>query len=187
MLENKEFNMATPKQIAANRRNAKKSTGPKTGQGKATSSRNAMKHGILGTDMAHGGEDPAAFDALVEALREDLEPVGALEHGLVDQIAIAFWRNKRLAKAERDVLNHKREEPTIKYESILDNTPLHTTIKTIPVDIGTIDINKRMLFGRYQVMITNEIKRNLDMFYSARERRIESLQGVAEEIDTDLN
>lgn len=38
--------MATPAQIAANRRNALKSTGPKTGQGKRASSRNAVKHGV---------------------------------------------------------------------------------------------------------------------------------------------
>lgn len=179
--------MTTSKQIAANRRNAKKSTGPKTEEGKAISSRNAMRHGIFGTDMAHGGEDPEAFDALVEALREDLKPVGALEHSLVDQIAIAFWRNKRLAKAERDVLNHKLEEPQLKYESDLDGMPFSSPVKTIPVDIGTIDISKRMLFGRYQIMITNEIKRNLDMFYNARERRIESLPVIIEGDNSDLS
>ena len=51
--------MATEKQIQANRNNAKKSTGPRTEQGKAASSQNALKHGLLARDAVLPGEDPA--------------------------------------------------------------------------------------------------------------------------------
>ena len=38
--------MATEAQINANRRNAQKSTGPRSPEGKAATSRNALKHGL---------------------------------------------------------------------------------------------------------------------------------------------
>lgn len=66
--------MATEKQIAANRANAKRSTGPKTAAGRARSSRNAYRHG-LSRDLPL--DDPAfrtRRDALMQALLEDKEP-----------------------------------------------------------------------------------------------------------------
>ena len=71
------------KKLEANRRNAKKSTGPKTKLGKSWSRLNASKHGILSSALlikeGQGAEDPAEFDALMNALEKDLVPVGALE------------------------------------------------------------------------------------------------------------
>ena len=54
--------MATDAQIQANRENAKKSTGPRTPEGKARVSKNALKHGLLAQDSVIPGEDPAEFD-----------------------------------------------------------------------------------------------------------------------------
>lgn len=53
--------MATPAQIAANRRKAQKSTGPKTPEGKQTVSQNAVRHGLLSTNVLLPGEDPEAY------------------------------------------------------------------------------------------------------------------------------
>ena len=54
--------MATRAQIKANRNNAKKSTGPRTEEGKAVVAKNALKHGLLARDTVLPGEDPANFD-----------------------------------------------------------------------------------------------------------------------------
>ena len=56
--------MATKRQIAANRRNARKSTGPRTPDGKAQSSRNAVRHGILARNLMLVGEFRQEFDQL---------------------------------------------------------------------------------------------------------------------------
>ena len=53
---------ATVKQIKANRRNSKKSTGPITEPGKKNSSRNALKHGLRSKELVLPGEDPAGYD-----------------------------------------------------------------------------------------------------------------------------
>jgi hypothetical protein len=94
----------SPKQIEANRRNAKKSTGPKTTNGQAVSKMNALKHGILSKEaVVHGRcirESKREFAALHQRLWEDLNPVGLLEEILADQIVTAHWRLRRLLKAE---------------------------------------------------------------------------------------
>jgi hypothetical protein len=68
------------KQIAANRRNAQKSTGPQTPAGRAVSKMNALKHGILSKEVVVRGrcikEDDREFAALNQQLWEDLNPVG---------------------------------------------------------------------------------------------------------------
>ena len=57
--------MATPAQIEANRRNAQRSTGPRSVEGKAVSRFNALKSGIDAKSLVIPGEDPAELEALV--------------------------------------------------------------------------------------------------------------------------
>ena len=94
----------TQKQIEANRRNAQKSTGPKTPQGVAQSKMNALKHGILSREvLVHGrniNESSREFTALHQRFTQSLNPVGPLEEMLVDQIVTAHWRLRRALAAE---------------------------------------------------------------------------------------
>ena len=53
--------MATKKQIKANRRNSKKSAGPKTPEGKAAVAQNASKHGLTSRNLVLSDEDAGAF------------------------------------------------------------------------------------------------------------------------------
>ena len=68
--------MTSEKQIAANRRNAMKSTGPKTREGKAASTSNSLKHGLSAQRIVVSGEDPDEFERLIRQLEHELEPVG---------------------------------------------------------------------------------------------------------------
>jgi hypothetical protein len=92
------------KQIEANGRNARKSTGPKTPAGRAVSKMNAMKHGMLAKEvLVHGKyikESDREFAALHQRLWKDLNPIGTQEEMLVDQIVTAYWRLRRALKAE---------------------------------------------------------------------------------------
>ena len=93
--------MTTPKQIAANQRNAKKSTGAVTVEGKERSSLNAVKHGILSERALLPHESRKDYSCLLEALIDEFKPEGAYESFLVDKIALVMWKHKRLAVAER--------------------------------------------------------------------------------------
>ncbi len=92
--------MATKAQIKANRENAKKSTGPRTAEGKERVSLNALKHGLLAQDAVLPSEDPAEFDRQLRDLEHDLRPENSLEFELVRQIADAQWRMRRLVRIE---------------------------------------------------------------------------------------
>jgi hypothetical protein len=75
--------MASIKQIEANRLNATKSTGPRTAQGKSTSSLNALKHGIFAEAPIIIGEDPDAFNMLRESYLDRWQPAAPEEIALV--------------------------------------------------------------------------------------------------------
>jgi hypothetical protein len=93
----KSINTTQPKRTRAetNRENAKKSTGPKTAEGKAASSKNALKHGIYSKFACIPGEDPEKLDALREDLRAEHQPASLTEEMLVDELAHHYWRIQR--------------------------------------------------------------------------------------------
>jgi hypothetical protein len=97
--------MTSEKQARANRRNALKSTGPKTPDGKAAIRYNATKHGLLSREILLPGEDKAALRELDELLREELQPVGELENLLIDRIVAAHWRLRRLGRVEAGIFS----------------------------------------------------------------------------------
>ena len=98
--------MSTEKQKKANRENAKKSTGPRTDEGKARSSKNAIKHGLLARDAVMAGEDPAEYDRCFQELEENLFPKNAIEFCLVRQIADSEWRLRRIERLEAGLCTH---------------------------------------------------------------------------------
>jgi hypothetical protein len=91
-------------QLAANRRNARKSTGPKSANGKAVSKMNALKHGLLAQTVVVRGfklkESTNEFKKLCQEYYAELAPEGPLEEMLVDQIVQAAWRLRRARMAE---------------------------------------------------------------------------------------
>ena len=97
--------MVSQRQLEANRANAKRSTGPKSASGKARSGLNAVTHGLTSRQLVVGAEKPEDFDAFREALFADLEPSGALQCELVDEIARFQWRLRRIPVLEADLLN----------------------------------------------------------------------------------
>ena len=90
------------RKLEANRRNAQRSTGPKTPKGKRTISRNATKHGILAGEVVNTalGERREDFYALLKELWEHHKPVGRAEEMDVEKIAVGSWRLKRVFRAE---------------------------------------------------------------------------------------
>ena len=81
--------MITPAQYEANRRNAQLSSGPKTPEGKAASSRNALKHGLLANEAVLPQENLAEFDQLLSAFLDEHHPTTATEEFLVRSLPTA--------------------------------------------------------------------------------------------------
>jgi hypothetical protein len=102
--------MTTLSQIEANRRNAQHSTGPRTPEGKAASSMNALKSGIDAESNIIPGEDAAALAALTERLHQGCQPQTVLESLLVDDIVRDTWLLTRLARIDAQLLIHTIED-----------------------------------------------------------------------------
>ena len=99
---NRKAAKATSKRkVDANRRNARRSAGPKD---TSKTRYNARKHGLLSPAVLIDGgdleENPRELEALFARLWDDRAPVGAMEEELVDIIATCCWRRRRAVRAE---------------------------------------------------------------------------------------
>ena len=79
--------MTTTRKVEANRRNALASTGPRTPEGKAATSRNAVRHGIRsGLRVLPGVESRKEWLDHLEAVMRDLHPAGHVESVLAEMM-----------------------------------------------------------------------------------------------------
>ena len=99
------------RKIQANRRNARRSTGPKTVRGKRNIAHNALKHGLFSTAVVitagDGKETLKDFEALIKELRKSYAPVGLAEEMLVHEIAEIRWRKRRIIRAENGAIRRR--------------------------------------------------------------------------------
>ncbi len=103
--------MATEAQINANRENAKKSTGPRTPEGKRRSSCNATQNGAYATYATlYALENHGDLAKLHEAIRKDVRPHGAVQELLVEQLASIHHRIRRLQMSEARILDKHIKE-----------------------------------------------------------------------------
>jgi hypothetical protein len=92
--------MISHRQIEANRRNALKSTGPKTTSGKGQSRRNAIRHGLTAETVIGILEDAEDYKAFETAVTADYDAQSAVERELVLRLASILWRLRRATTME---------------------------------------------------------------------------------------
>ena len=103
----------SPAKLRANRRNAKKSTGPRTPRGKSRACQNALTHGLCAAkDILLPKESPEEFEQLREILMEDLNPTDSIELAIFQRLLSARWKLRRVPEAEsrQTKLETMREE-----------------------------------------------------------------------------
>src|ERR1051326_370379 len=101
--------MPTEAQINANRLNAQKSTGPKSPEGKAASSLNALKSGIDAWSHIIPGEDPPELEPPTAEFLLHYRPAGPTELSLVDTLISTEWIQRRLRCIEAQLWNYQVE------------------------------------------------------------------------------
>jgi len=107
--------MTSEAQILANRRNAQKSTGPRTPEGKAIISQNAIKHGLLARQDARLGgasrsqiinsESQAEFELYHDQMLGELVPASPMESMLAERIVSLSWRLKRVCRIQNQAID----------------------------------------------------------------------------------
>ena len=106
--------MSTQAQIKANRLNAAKSTGPKTAEGKAAVSQNALKHGLLAQNDILSTEVPSEFETFRDEAMDDYRPQTAVEYMLVKRIISLSWRLRRITIIHNQVFEILNKKNTSK-------------------------------------------------------------------------
>jgi hypothetical protein len=96
--------MTSFRQIEANRRNALRSTGPRTEEGKQQSRRNALRHGLTAETVIDGLEDGDDYREFEAAVIADYDARTAVERELVLRLASLLWRLRRIISIETDLL-----------------------------------------------------------------------------------
>jgi hypothetical protein len=104
--------MTSLRQIESNRRNALKSTGPKTEDGKARASRNAIRHGLTAETVIKLLEDPDDYKAFEQAVTADYDAETAVERELVLRLASLLWRLRRATTIETGLLQIQHQLPS---------------------------------------------------------------------------
>jgi hypothetical protein len=143
--------MSTVHQIEANRLNAQKSTGPRSAEGKAASSLNALKSGIETNVLIIPGECPSVLFALQKEYTERHQPATPEERVLVDTLIRAEWQLRRLDKVE-----HHHWESRFKDEAKAQGADM----------LYARDLENLQAYGR--------VYRELDKTFARLQRRIDS-------------
>ena len=146
--------MSTQSQIIANRRNAQKSTGPRTSEGKAAVSQNAVKHGLLARRDVITSESQADFDLYRAQILDELDPISPMESMLAERVVTLSWRLKRTSRIQNqaiDVLNaDNTSSPLTKLTQSLffkSHDQTHPAPSTSP----TINPTRFMALGRLAI------------------------------------
>ena len=86
--------------LSANLANAQMSTGPRSSEGKAAVSLNALKSGLTGITVILCEEEKAAYERHLNGYQDEFQPQTARERALVQSIADSAWRILRIAHLE---------------------------------------------------------------------------------------
>ena len=102
--------MTTYRQIEANRRNAQKSTGPVTEDGKRRSRCNAVRHGLTAETVIGALEDAEDYRGFEAAIMGDYDAQSAVERELVLRLASLLWRLRRATTIETGLFEMQADQ-----------------------------------------------------------------------------
>jgi hypothetical protein len=160
--------MISEKQLAANRRNAQRSTGPRTEDGKKIAALNARRHNLTGQVTAMTDADRIMHDAFSASIVESLAPEGAMEIQLAQRIATDSWRLNRLSAIEDNLyaLGHNAHADDIETE----NPEIHAALTAAKV--FEEQSKQFQLLTLYDQRINRSIQKNLALLQSLQAARI---------------
>ena len=112
--------MATKKQIAANRRNALKSTGPRTESGKAVSRLNALRHGLRAKAAIVSAESLHELSQIRALFLHSFPPETPEQARLVERMACARWHLLNWQRVETQFLAESADLDPLRQARTLD-------------------------------------------------------------------
>ena len=169
--------MPTQKQLHANRRNAKRSSGPRTEDGKVAASQNARTHGLSARDTVIAGENPKKYRAFLRDLTGEFQPATPSEFDLVQTLADAAWRLRRAMRLETALLGLRLQGARSRYalpahQRVSSEDPLHQQLLGSSLIHDAHDSDTLSKLSRYEMRLTRRYFQALAHLNEVRERRL---------------
>jgi hypothetical protein len=160
--------MISEKQLEANRRNAQRSTGPKTEEGKKVSALNARRHNLTGQVTAMTDADRIMHDAFSASIVESLAPEGGMEIQLAQRIATDSWRLNRISAVEDNLfaLGHSAHSDDIETE----HPEIHAALTAAKA--FKEESKQLQLLTLYEQRINRSIQKNLATLKALQAERL---------------
>jgi hypothetical protein len=108
--------MSSQRKIDSARANGSKSHGPKTEAGRKASSQNAVTHGLYAKGVVLPNESREQYQEILDAYQKQFHPEGPVEADLLEEMAAAKWRQRRLWAIETDLLDDETAQQTYKLD-----------------------------------------------------------------------
>jgi hypothetical protein len=108
--------MTSTARVEANRKNAQKSTGPRTLAGKERSKMNGLKHGLRAEEAVLPTESRAEFDDHMADWDADWRPRSVTRRFFVERAGLSAWRLKRCVRVETDRLSDRATKALAKWD-----------------------------------------------------------------------
>jgi hypothetical protein len=167
--------MTSEKQIAANRANAEKSTGPKTPETKAISAMNALRHGLTGQVNLMPNEDREAHDKFCAAIVGSLFPEGALEIQFAQSVAEDNWRANRARAIETNMF----AIGNIGIGTDLGHPEINAAVNA--AEVFSVAAHKFQLLSLYMQRTNRDMQKSLDRLAALQTDRKARRQQALEE------
>jgi hypothetical protein len=157
----------TEAQLHANRRNAEKSTGPRTNEGKHRARLNGLRHGLTGQTVVMPHEDRQAFDRHTAQILESLQPKTDRERDLVHAIANDQWRLHRAGAIEHNIFALGAQTHPVKIEGADRSANAALTQAQTFLD----DAKQLNLLTLYESRINRTLQRNFNELHALQTDR----------------
>lgn len=155
------------KKITANRLNAKKSTGPKTSQGKKKSALNSIKHGLCSNILLLPNENPMEWKSFLNDIFETFHPKNSFDSFLVENLAVLCWRKRRIIAAESEIYFRFRQKDQEKYSN--EVSLYHDQENTKVLNFGSVYFSESLnVLSRYETSLDKAITRTLEQIKTLR-------------------
>lgn len=156
--------MPSIRRIVSSRTNGALSRGPKTEEGKRLAALANMRHGLLSRCIVIENESKELFDLVLSQHLHYFRPKNAVEEGMIEDIACAYWRLRRITAIETRMLN--------KGVRIQDeNDELDRLEQAFA---GLADTSKFNVLNRYEARLQRTYQRALRNLSALRERPLKN-------------
>ncbi len=164
---------------AINRSNAQHSTGPRTPEGKARSSQNALRHGLSSRTALISSEDQQAYAGHCSKFFDEYRPATPTETQLTQELADTAWRLNRIPALEAQLLHRAANPPNEEAAIAFDLVDAHRALATLSLHSARLSRQfQRALEQLRQVQSERLARRERDLKNAASISEVHKHQGI---------